>query len=219
MTTWPRSTQCNDASVCSYVWMIAFLWAIAILLDAYSRTKFVSELGETLNFCVVSPISCLSRFPNWSMFTMLIHPTHIHPNARSAHATRHIYITNRTPGKANYLNVLKSVENDLCFNFNLNSNLLFNLILFSDWRFTFYIMHTYWIVLILNVFVSVILHQSLKPATYKETLGWHVHGISNFDIANGGAQIQNSFVLAWAVATWNLKKMKTLLDSLLQNEF
>ena len=111
---------------------------------------------------------------------------HIYIQMRGARMQPDIYITTRTPGKANYQNVLKSVENDLCFNFNLNPNLLFNLISFSDWRFTFYIMHTYWIVLILIVFVIVILPQSLKPANYKETLGWHVHGISNFDIANGG---------------------------------
>ena len=110
---------------------------------------------------------------------------HIYIQMRGARMQPDIYITTRTPGKANYQNVVKSVENDLCLNSNLNPNLLFNLILVPGWRFTFYIMHTYWIVLILNVFVNVILHQSLKPAKYKETLGWHVHGISNFDIANG----------------------------------
>ena len=43
-----------------------------------------------------------------------------------------IYITTRTPGEETYENVLKIVEDDLCFNFNLNPNLLFNLIPFSD---------------------------------------------------------------------------------------
>ena len=54
------------------------------------------------------------------------------PNARSAHAARHIYITTRTPGEATYENVSKIVENDLCCNFNLDPNLLLNLISFSD---------------------------------------------------------------------------------------